>query len=416
MVDEALFTSQVPGSFAFDATGISVGLAMRFIKDGVVKSIKFYAPTTLSGGTYTAQLYLMATQDGGSDDPGTGTGTAVTGASGTFGTLTAGAWNTVTFAAPVAVTKDTVYVAAVFSSVGRYSSSSGILASDLVNGNIVGIAHNSTYASKLVRNGRYNYAASISYPNDHFSSEVYFVDVVYAANATGTPFTKDSVETYRVLNTFTKDSVETYRVLAPFTKNSAETYRVLQGFTKDSAETYRVLSGFIKNSAETYRVLQSFTKDSAETYRVLAPFTKDSVEAYRVLNAFTKDSPEQYRVLQAFTKNSAELYNVQSGTSFVKDSVEQYRVLNSFVKDSPESYRVLQAFTVNSAESYRVLNSWQKDSAETYRVYAAFVRDSVERYTVLSDIPPTPLSADVRAFLTDHTRAILTADRVTARL
>jgi hypothetical protein len=185
VADESLFTSQVPAGFAFDATAFSGGLTMRFALDGVVKGTKFFAHSTLSGGTYTGGLYSVDTQDGGSLDPGTGTGTLL--ASATFGTLTANAWNTVTFSTPVNVTANTPYRVAGYSSVGRYGSTTNLLSSDLTNGNITGIAHNTTYGGKLIRNGTYNYATNISYPNDHFGGEVYFVDVIYEANAVAAP-------------------------------------------------------------------------------------------------------------------------------------------------------------------------------------------------------------------------------------
>lgn len=181
MADESLFTSQTPASQAFDATGISLGLTVKFALAGTVKALKFYAHSTLSGGTYTGGIYSVDTQDGGSNDPGTGTGTLL--GSATYGTLTAGAWNTVTLGTPVSVSANTPYRLTGYSSVGRYTSTADLLASDLVNGNITGIAHNSTVAGKLIRNGTYNYATGISYPNDHFGGEVYFVDCVYEATA-----------------------------------------------------------------------------------------------------------------------------------------------------------------------------------------------------------------------------------------
>lgn len=180
MADESLFTSQTPGSQAFDATGISLGLTVKFALAGVVKALKFYAHTTLSGGTYTGGIYSVDIQDGGPDDPGTGTGTLL--GSANYGALTAGAWNTVTLGANVTVAANTPYRLVGYSSVGRYTSTASLFSSDLVNGNITGIAHGSTVDGKLIRNGTYNYAAGITYPNDHFSGEGYFVDCVYEAD------------------------------------------------------------------------------------------------------------------------------------------------------------------------------------------------------------------------------------------
>jgi hypothetical protein len=183
---ESLFTSQVPNTMAFDATAISVGMTVYFALPGVIRGVKYYATTTLSGGTYTGGVYSVDTADSGSNDPGGGTGTLLTSA--TYGTLTAGQWNTVTFGSPLTVAANTPYRITGYSSVGRYGSTTSLFASDLTNGNITAPAANTSVAGKNIRNGTYNYATNISYPNDHFG-EGYFVDVVYEADAvTATPY------------------------------------------------------------------------------------------------------------------------------------------------------------------------------------------------------------------------------------
>lgn len=182
MADESLFTTQTPATMAFDATEVSVGTTVVFALAGVVKGIRFYATPTQTGGTFTAGLYSVDTADGGSNDPGTGTGTQL--ATQAFTTpLTGGAWNVAMFGTPVNVSANTPYRAVAYTSVGRYGSTTNLFASGIVNGNITGPAANSTVAGKNIRNGTYNYAVGISYPNDFFS-EGYLVDVVYAANAT----------------------------------------------------------------------------------------------------------------------------------------------------------------------------------------------------------------------------------------
>jgi Domain of unknown function (DUF4082) len=182
VADESLFTSQTPGGFAFDATGISLGMTVVFAVAGSVKGARFYAHTSLSGGTYTAGFYSVDTADSGSNDPGSGTGTQL--ATATFGTMTAGAWNTVTFGSPVSVSANTPYRVVGYSSVGRYGSTSNLFSSAITNGNITGVANNTSAGGLNIRNGTYNYATNISYPNDHFSGEGYFVDVIFEASAT----------------------------------------------------------------------------------------------------------------------------------------------------------------------------------------------------------------------------------------
>lgn len=181
MADESLFGAQTPAGFSFDATGVSLGLTMVFALPGVIKALKFYAHTSLSGGTYEGSVYSVDTQDGGSGSPGTGTGTQL--ALATYGALTAGAWNTVTLGANLAVSANTPYRIEGYSSVGRYAVTSGLFSSSLTNGNITALADNSTYSGKLIRNGTYNYATGTSYAKD-FGGGGYWVDVVYEATAT----------------------------------------------------------------------------------------------------------------------------------------------------------------------------------------------------------------------------------------
>jgi hypothetical protein len=181
VADESLFTSQVPAGFAFDATGITLGMAVVFAFSGFIKALKYFASSSLSGGTYTAGVYSIDTADTGTDDPGSGTGTQL--ATATYGTLTANSWNTVTLGSPLAVTAGVPYRLEGYSSVGRYGSTTGLFASPIVNGNITGIQTNTTVAGKNIRNGTYNYATGLSYANDYFG-EGYFIDCVYEATAT----------------------------------------------------------------------------------------------------------------------------------------------------------------------------------------------------------------------------------------
>jgi hypothetical protein len=181
VADESLFTSQVPLTMNFDATAISVGIAVVFALPGVIKALKYYATPTQSGGTHTGGVYSIDTADSGTNDPGSGTGTQL--ATATYGALTPGAWNTATLSTPLLVSAGVPYRIEAYSSVGRYGSTTNLFASSLVNGNITGIATNTTVAGKNIRNSTYNYATNISYANDYFG-EGYFVDVVYEASAT----------------------------------------------------------------------------------------------------------------------------------------------------------------------------------------------------------------------------------------
>lgn len=148
----------------------------------------------------------------------------------------------------------------------------------------------------------------------------------WSYHASTTPFTKDVVERYRVLNSVTKDVVERYRVTNAFTKDVVDTYRVLNSLTKDVIERYRVTNALVKDVVESYRVLNSLSKDVIERYRVTNALTKDVVETYRALAVWSKDVIERYTIL--------------SGTAFTKDMVERYRVFRAITVDVLERYNV----------------------------------------------------------------------------
>ena len=213
-----------------------------------------------------------------------------------------------------------------------------------------------------------------------------------------TPFTKDVVERYRVLNAVTKDVVERYRVTNAFTKDVVETYRVTNAFSKDVVERYRVLNTFTKDTVETYRVLNGFSKDVVERYRVFGPWTKDVVETYRVLNGFSKDVIERYRVLNGWTKDTVETYRILN--AWTKDTVERYDILSgtAFTKDVVERYRILNILTKDVLERYRITNAFSKDVVERYSILTTtpFVKDVVERYSILGVVHAADAIADLR--------------------
>ena len=160
------------------------------------------------------------------------------------------------------------------------------------------------------------------------------------AGSSTTPFTKDVVERYRVLNGFTKDVVERYRVTNAWTKDVVETYRVLNSLTKDVVERYRVLNALTKDVIERYRVLNSISVDVTERYRVLTGLAKDVVERYRITNALVVDVVERYRVLAVWSKDVIERYDVLAGTAWTKNVVERYRIFSTFALDFVERYTI----------------------------------------------------------------------------
>lgn len=183
-----LFTSQTPSlTDVNEVQPVTIGITIYFTAAGTVDGGRFYAPATIGAGTYELTFWQITADD---SPAGTGTGTLL--ASATFGTLTAGAWNTVTFSSPVTITPNTVaYRIAVRTSQGRYTATGAFFnAAGLTNGSItapqtgtdpVGIGN--------LDNGNFYDNSITLYPNKTFNGNVYFVDPTFSpasGNATVT--------------------------------------------------------------------------------------------------------------------------------------------------------------------------------------------------------------------------------------
>jgi len=166
-----LFTSQTPANpNNFDATPLTLATVVTFSASGNVTGGRFYAASSLSGGSYELVLWQVTS-------PTTGTVLA----SATYGAITAGTWNTISFASPVAVSSGVAYVIGIRTSTGRYTTTSNFFTTPLVNGNITGIQDNTNPVGVgTLRNGVF--AADItSFPSSTFNATCYFVDVDYTA-------------------------------------------------------------------------------------------------------------------------------------------------------------------------------------------------------------------------------------------
>jgi hypothetical protein len=165
----SIFTSQTPASGDLtDATAYTLGTTFYSTADGDITGIRWFFPATLPGGTVTAKLYDYAAE--------TELGSA------TFSDPVAGDWNVATFAAPVAISADVPYVAAVHTP-DRYVFSSGTFASaDVTNSPLVAPQDNTDpLGTGSLRNARLNVGASPAYPGATSAGNCFFADVVYSA-------------------------------------------------------------------------------------------------------------------------------------------------------------------------------------------------------------------------------------------
>ena len=159
----SIFGTQAPtGKTENDSTtggivGIELGVKFRSSVSGNVDAIRFYK-TPGNSGAHTAQLY-------------TGTGTLL--ASQVFLTETDSGWQTLFLATPVAISANTTYIAAYFSSLGNYVSTANGLKTAVTNAVLTALADSTDGL-----NGVYKYTNTPSIPDSSNVSNNYWVDVI----------------------------------------------------------------------------------------------------------------------------------------------------------------------------------------------------------------------------------------------
>ncbi len=143
---------------ATDTGSVELGVKFRSSVNGYVTGIRFYKGTG-NNGTHAGSLWALN---------GTRLATA------TFANETALGWQQVTFASPVPVTANTVYVASYLAPMGRYSYNRGFFATQgLTNGPLYLLSDGEG------GNGLYIYGAGGQMPVSTYQSTNYWVDVIF---------------------------------------------------------------------------------------------------------------------------------------------------------------------------------------------------------------------------------------------
>ena len=160
-------TTAVPGTPAdSDNSAVEVGVKFRADTDGFVTGVRFYKGAGNSG-THIGHLWSGA---------GANLGTV------TFTAESATGWQTATFAAPVAITANTTYVASYYAPNGRYASDDRTFASAGVDNAPLHALRDGVDGA----NGVYRYGAGGGFPTNSWQSANYWVDVVFTTNGTDT--------------------------------------------------------------------------------------------------------------------------------------------------------------------------------------------------------------------------------------
>jgi hypothetical protein len=143
-----------------------VALGVKFQADitGSIKGIRFYKGDTTSG-IYTGKLWNAS--------GGTALATTTT-------TLSSAGWQQINFSTPVAVSKDTTYVASYHTSIGKYSATPNYYSEEHRNGPLLALASGTGGG-----NGVFGYGANTTFPSSSANGTSYWVDVDFDANSSG---------------------------------------------------------------------------------------------------------------------------------------------------------------------------------------------------------------------------------------
>jgi hypothetical protein len=141
-----------------DPNAVELGLKFRSDVNGTVRGVRFYKGRATTG-THTGSLWSS-------------TGTRL--ATATFTNETATGWQTVTFATPVAIAANTIYVVSYHTNIGNYANTVGAFASAGVDTPPLHALASGVSGG----NGVYIYGAR-AFPTQTFEASNYWVDVVF---------------------------------------------------------------------------------------------------------------------------------------------------------------------------------------------------------------------------------------------
>jgi methionine-rich copper-binding protein CopC len=164
-----LFSSSATPSnpSASDASAIEVGVRFESAIPGFITGIRFYKGTT-NTGTHVGDLWSSA---------------GVLLASATFTQETAAGWQFVSFATPVGIAADTIYVASYYAPNGGYADDGGYFASSGVSNGPLTAPSNSAVGG----NGVFVYGTGGGFPSNSFNAANYWVDVAFSPGKVNAP-------------------------------------------------------------------------------------------------------------------------------------------------------------------------------------------------------------------------------------
>ncbi len=221
-------------SNAYDGRATQSGTKFRSTASGYITGLKFYKGNQ-NTGTHTGQLYAR---------DGTLLAEAV------FTNETPSGWQTVYFAAPVAITAGTTYIASYHSASGYYAVTTNYLTAPVHRPPLTALADGTDGG-----NGVYRYSPTPAFPTASYAASNYWVDVVFETTV-GPDTTPPTVLTVTPANGATTANVDT-QVRARF--NEALDGATVTGATFELRDTAQAL------------VPSTVSYDAATTTAILAP-------------------------------------------------------------------------------------------------------------------------------------------------
>ena len=149
-----------------DTAAVELGVKFRSDVSGFITGIRFYKGAA-NTGTHIGNLWSIGGQQL---------------ATATFSGETASGWQQVSFASPVAITANTVYVASYRAPIGRYAADSFYFASSGANNGVLHLLQDGVSGG----NGVYAYSGTSTFPSATFQATNYWVDVVFTTGAVDT--------------------------------------------------------------------------------------------------------------------------------------------------------------------------------------------------------------------------------------
>jgi hypothetical protein len=156
---------------AGDPLPVELGVKFKADTDGSITGIRFYK-SAANVGTHVGTLWSAA-------------GAQL--ARATFANESASGWQSVTFSTPVQVTAGTTYIASYHAPSGHYAATGGF-AGGVDNPPL------HTIPNETSTNGVYVYSSAPAFPTSSWNATNYWVDVLYAVPAPGTPTSASATE------------------------------------------------------------------------------------------------------------------------------------------------------------------------------------------------------------------------------